>query len=219
MPGTTSALFCVSFKSIFIHIIQPTSNKYKLADFTLYSEPGVILSNSFISFAYFDSHEPREIRGGCLCALGESQTTWGQGWIFWCSIMSALKTLRLVSISNVSSSDEVTQPDIGLRGPLPTFSSVTSPAPLFPSAGSLRLPCKVLWKFLLLCFFIWFSFSSMLFFNSMDSHISSYFPVNYHSLYFSFKEFYSNACIIIFDPLYSVRDFFFCFCSIHIYNK
>lgn len=144
MPGTTSALFCVSLKSIFIHIMQPTSNKYKFADFTLYSEPEVILNNRFISCAHFDSHEPCEVRGGCLCALGESQTMWGQGWMFWCSIMSALKTLRLVSISNVSSSDEVTQPDIGLRGPLPTFSSVTSPAPLFPSAGSLRLPMKIL---------------------------------------------------------------------------
>lgn len=45
------------------------SNKYKFADFTLYSEPEVILNNSLISCAQFDSHEPCEVRGGCFGAV------------------------------------------------------------------------------------------------------------------------------------------------------
>lgn len=126
--------------------------------------------------------------------------------MFWCSIMSALKTLRLVSISNVSSSDEGTRPDIGLRGPLPTFSSITPRRHYFlvlVFLASLVSTMKTLVT--MLPHMILFFFYVLLY--SMDSHISPYFPVSHHSLYFSFKEFYSNACIIIFDTCFSVRVF------------
>lgn len=125
MPITTSALFCVFLKSIFIHIIQPMSNKYKFAEFTLYLEPVVILNK--VSLAVHNLTVTNHMRSGVDVLV---------------QYHVRLKTLRLGTISNVSTSEEGTRPDAGLRGPLPPFSLITSPAPLFPSAGSLRLPCK-----------------------------------------------------------------------------